>query len=110
MALYNKVDFNFENFVYFVQSDKSFQESLLKNLKPLKMNSNSFIIFDSRILHGTFYNISKHTRVSIDVRIILKDDFNKMKKIYKGTGRLKLPFDLDKYYFNKSILDIDLIN
>ena len=55
------------------------------------------IVFDSRCLHTAIPPNFK-TRVSIDVRIYPLKEFNNEKYIFKGKGRKKILFDINKAY------------
>ena len=59
-----------------------------------------FIIFDPRCLHCTQYNDTKDTRISMDIRIIMKSELKKYSRAYKTTGRKKMPF-MPGHYFSK---------
>lgn len=98
LKIISDCNFDFNQFAFKNQNDHKFHTQNLKKLKPLKMKKNSFIIFDPRRLHATLKNNSNSTRISFDVRIITKNVFKKLKKIYVGTGRRKMKFIPNEYY------------
>tara|TARA_Y100001980_G_C14461632_1_gene243422 strand:- start:609 stop:947 length:339 start_codon:yes stop_codon:yes gene_type:complete len=91
---------DFELFAEKTQYDEAFIHELRKNSSPLEMNYGDFIIFDPRCLHCTQYNDTKDTRISMDIRIIMKSALNSYSREYKTTGRKKMPF-LPGHYFSK---------
>jgi hypothetical protein len=97
------VNFNFNKFAYLNQKDLKFHKKNFLKLKPLNMKDDSFLIFDPRRLHVTQKNITKYTRISMDIRIITKNILNKLKRNYVGTGRRKMKFLPGHYYSQVSI-------
>ena len=91
---------DFELFAEKTQYDEAFIHELKKSSSPLEMNYGDFIIFDPRCLHCTQYNDTKDTRISMDIRIIMKSALNSYSREYKTTGRKKMPF-LPGHYFSK---------
>ena len=91
---------DFELFAEKTQYDEDFIYELKKNSSPLEMNYGDFIIFDPRCLHCTQYNDTKDTRISMDIRIIMKSALNSYSREYRTTGRKKMPF-LPGHYFSK---------
>jgi hypothetical protein len=55
-------------------------------------------------VHGATDNKTNRTRVSFDIRIILKKDYDAMRVNYIGTGRKKVKFTLGEYYDKNLIL------
>lgn len=103
LKIINNENFEFNKFAYKNQKNISFHKRNLKKLKPLFMRKNSFIIFDPRRLHATLKNKTNSTRISFDIRIITKSVFNKLEKLYIGTGRRKMKFIPNHYYSKKVI-------
>ena len=103
LEIINNLDFDFNKFALKNQNDDKFHKQSLKKLKPLQMKKNSFIIFDPRRLHATLKNKSNFTRISFDIRIITKKSFKKLKRLYVGTGRRKMKFIPNEYYFSKAV-------
>ena len=91
---------DFEILAEKAQYDDSFIKKLHDSSKSLKMNYGDFIIFDPRCLHCTQYNDTKDTRISMDIRIIMKIELKKYSRTYKTTGRKKMPF-MPGHYFSK---------
>ena len=91
-------EFDFNLFASDNQNNlKNFKKNF-KKLKPLQMQSGSFLIFDPRRLHATQKNKTNHTRISMDIRIIKRKIYNKIKTNYIGTGRRKMKFIPGQYY------------
>ncbi len=69
---------------------------------PVSVDAGKGLIFDGRCFH-TAMPIQSHTRVSVDFRIILQEDFDRAEYIYQNCGRRKqllmLPND---YYHSKN--------
>lgn len=100
MIFFGKFGFNF------MEYEKVYNKKILndanKILKPFISNKGNAIVFDSRVMHKTILNKSQKTRVSLDFRILpLK--FEKIAKMYRGTGYKRQRFTRGKYYNKKSI-------
>ena len=67
------------------------------------MKFGEFIIFDPKCLHCTQYNTTDNTRISMDIRIMLENNFAKYSREYKTTGRKKMPF-MPGHYFSTEAL------
>ena len=100
---YKLCDSNFEILAERCQYDENFISHLKLNSKSLNMEYGEFIIFDPRCLHCTQHNNTNKTRISMDIRIILENDFSKYSREYKTTGRKKMPFK-PGYYFSKEAI------
>ena len=94
---------DFEILAEKAQYDDSFIKKLQDRSKSLKMNYGEFIIFDPRCLHCTQYNDTKDTRISMDIRIIMKSELKKYSRTYKTTGRKKMPFVPGHYFSNEAV-------
>ena len=94
---------DFELFAKKTQYDENFRNKLKQESSPLDMNYGDFIIFDPRCLHCTQYNDTKDTRVSMDIRIIMKSAFRNYSREYKTTGRKKMPFLPGHYFSEKAV-------
>ena len=94
---------DFELFAKKTQYDENFRNKLKQESRPLDMNYGDFIIFDPRCLHCTQYNDTKDTRVSMDIRIIMKSAFRNYSREYKTTGRKKMPFLPGHYFSEKAV-------
>src|SRR2546425_681792 len=106
IGLLEEVSFDFETFAYRVQRDSIFWDQCARVCHPVTLDYGSFLMFDPRCLHATQYNSTPHTRVSIDVRIIRREDLNNMKLAYRGTGRRKLRFAPGHYYHAQSCSEL----
>jgi hypothetical protein len=96
-------NFNFNEFGEKIQNNKNFFKKIFKKLKPLQMSRDSFLIFDPRRLHATQKNSSQRTRISMDIRIIFRDTYKKISKVYIGTGRRKVRFTPGNFYSSNFI-------
>ena len=94
---------DFELFAKKTQYDSNFINKLKQESSPLDMDYGDFIIFDPRCLHCTQYNDTKDTRVSMDIRIIMKSAFRSYSREYKTTGRKKMPFLPGHYFSEKAV-------
>jgi len=66
------------------------------DLHPVKMNLGQILQFDgSNLLHGNKINDSKHSRVSVDFRVVRYKDFKPSKKTSINT---KTKFDIGDYF------------
>lgn len=70
-------------------------------VQHVKTPFGSMLAFDSRCIHTT-EPMESHTRISMDIRIIAVDDFNKLGKQYVGTGRTKAIFAPAHAYHEKN--------
>jgi len=103
IKIIKSVNFNFNKFAFLNQKSLKFHKKNLLKLKPLNMKDDSFLIFDPRRLHVTQKNITKFTRISMDIRIITKNILDKLNRNYVGTGRRKMKFLPGHYYSQVSI-------
>ncbi len=101
IAALDKCNYNFEAFAEKVQYDDDFANILRKNSYPLEMNYGEYIMFDPRCLHCTQNNITDDTRISMDIRVINKNNLAKYSRDYRSTGRQKMLFTPGNY-FNKN--------
>ena len=51
------------------------------------MNYGEYIMFDPRCLHCTQNNTTNDTRISMDIRVITKNNLAKYSRDYRSTGR-----------------------
>lgn len=106
MKLLEELEFDFETFAYRVQRDSEFWKRCASVSQPATMEYGSFLMFDPRCLHATQYNTTPHSRVSMDVRVIRRQDMEAMRLEYRGTGRKKLKFAPGHYYHAKSCVEL----
>jgi hypothetical protein len=66
---------------------------------PVDVELGHGLLFDSRCFH-TAMPISDHTRISMDLRIVLQEDFDKAGFIYESRGRRKQLKLLPGEYYN----------
>lgn len=72
-------------------NDKAFNLALNQRAPQVQTPLGRFLAFDSRCLH-TGEPLEKHTRISMDIRIIAVEDYNKLDKAYQGSGRRKVRY------------------
>lgn len=95
----SEFDYNFKNFLKKASSlDKEFNDLGFQRAVEIKNICDSILLFDSRCIH-TALNRTKSdatTRVSIDIRVILKEEFEWVKideePLYVGKGVKKAEF------------------
>tara|TARA_X000000368_G_C22977372_1_gene688251 strand:- start:323 stop:1210 length:888 start_codon:yes stop_codon:yes gene_type:complete len=103
VEIYKMCNNNFEILAEKCQYDNDFISHLSSKSSPLDMKYGEFIIFDPKCLHCTQHNITNKTRISMDIRIMLENNFDKYSREYKTTGRKKMLFK-PGYYFSKEAL------
>ena len=109
-AALDKCNYNFEVFFFFffffaekVQYDDDFASILKSNSYPLEMNYGEYIMFDPRCLHCTQNNTTNDTRISMDIRVITKNNLAKYSRDYRSTGRQKMLFTPGNYFYKSSV-------
>jgi len=98
MTAYRSCNFDFEILAQRVQYDNDFIEDMRRSAAPVELAPGQFIAFDPRCLHGTQYNDTLLTRISIDARVLAVETYKNMKRQYRGTGRRQLPFVPGQYF------------
>jgi hypothetical protein len=78
--------------------DDAMQSYLHGVSEDVELDYGEALLFDSRCLHTTQKNDTADTRISMDIRVIPAGDFAAMRKVFVGTGRRALRFDLGGYY------------
>lgn len=106
MRILEELGFDFEKFAYRVQCDAAFWQRCADVSKPVTMEYGSMLMFDPRCLHATQYNTTADTRVSMDIRVIRREDMEQMKLVYRGTGRKRLQFAPGHYYYANSCVEV----
>jgi len=89
-----------------VQKDDDFWQSCARRMRPVELKYGECLLFDPRCLHATQDNRTDATRVSTDVRIILRRDFESLPLAYRGTGRMRMRFAPGHYYHDQSIREL----
>ena len=98
MTAYRNCNFDFELFAQRVQYDSGFVNSIRRSAAPIELDRGQFITFDPRCLHGTQYNDTPSTRISIDARVLAVETYKNTKRRYRGTGRRRLQFIPGQYF------------
>jgi len=90
-------DYHFESLINDAIKNKEFNKNLNKYAPQVDTKFGRTLCFDSRCLH-TGESLVKHTRVSIDIRIIPVDSFQREKFIFQGAGRMKMKYQPGQAY------------
>ncbi len=81
--------------------DPNYLNFCYSKLFPTEVECGEALMFDGRCFH-TAMPIQNHTRISIDFRIVLKEDFDQAEIIYENHGiRRQVPLLPESYYHNK---------
>lgn len=100
MEFFGGYSFDFNKYV--TKYNPDIWKQALKILKPYIAKKGKTIIFDSRVMHKSILNNSSKTRVSLDYRI-LPIEFEKIAKLYRGTGYKQQKFSKGNYYSSEVI-------
>ncbi len=100
-ALLEKFDFNFFSFIDHAIHDKAFNRSLDALSPQVTTPLGKLLAFDARCIH-TVEPLERHTRISMDIRIIPVEDFNALTVEYQGTGRRKVRYTPGHGYYSLS--------
>lgn len=94
-------DYDFEPFINKAINDKEYNYYCHQFAPQVKTRFGKFIAFDPRCVH-TGEPLEKHTRASIDIRILPVEDYEKMNIEYQGTGRRRILYTPGEGYYNLS--------
>lgn len=97
------LSYDFEKLAWRVQHDEPFWKSCAAKMRPVELEYGQYLLFDPRCLHATQDNVTDSTRISTDVRIILRRHMEALPIEYRGTGRLRMLFAPGHYYYEKPI-------
>lgn len=97
------LSYDFEKLAWRVQKDDAFWRACAGKMRPVELQYGEFLLFDPRCLHATQNNVTDKTRISTDVRIILRRHMDSLPLEYRGTGRLRMLFAPGHYYHPKPI-------
>lgn len=100
------VGYDFEQLAWKVQKDDAFWQACTAKMKPVELEYGEFLLFDPRCLHATQENVTNSTRISTDVRIILRRQMDTLPLEYRGTGRLRMLFAPGHYYDAQPISEL----
>lgn len=92
-------EFAFAPFIDKAINDKAFNARLDAVSPQAETPLGKMFAFDSRCIH-TAEPMVAHTRVSIDIRIMHKDDFDKSEVLYQGVGRRKIRYLPGEAYYS----------
>ncbi len=94
----HEFNYDFDKLIERVVQDKPFNLDIHKVAPEVTTQFGKMLAFDSRCLH-TGEPLDKHTRVSMDIRIIPVADFNALDLEYQGTGRRKMRYVPGQAYY-----------
>lgn len=95
-----KFDYDFSQLINSAINDKDFSAFCDNISQEVLTEFGNMLAFDSRCIH-TGVPLEKHTRVSMDIRIIPVAQYEKMDVIYQGSGRRKILFAPGNCYHEK---------
>jgi hypothetical protein len=91
VGLLDRFDFDLDSFIRRTIEDQAFVRECEQQAPEVTTPFGKAILFDSRCIHTTEI-LRAHTRVSLDVRVVLQEDFDHRTVEYQGTGRRKIVF------------------
>lgn len=103
VEILDELDYDFEKLAWRVQHDEPFWRACADKMRPVELEYGQFLLFDPRCLHATQDNVTDSTRISTDVRIILRRHMESLPIQYRGTGRLRMLFAPGHYYDSRPI-------
>jgi hypothetical protein len=83
-----KYNYDFDSFIHHAINKKEFNQKLNELSPQVETIFGETLVFDSRSIH-TGEALTSHTRVSIDVRIIPVESFEREKFLFRGAGKMK---------------------
>ena len=99
IAVFEKYDFDLEK----MKEDSAATSLELKETAKLeKCEIGTVLLFDTRKFHSTI-PLEKHSRVSLDIRVMVKNEYERAARTYVGTGRKKVKFAPGFAYSETSI-------
>jgi hypothetical protein len=97
-AILQRLDFDFETFATKVQYDDELAAECAQYALPVELAYGEYIAFDPRCIHATQHNLTDHTRISIDMRVLPRGERDRIRIEYRGTGRRRMLFAPGHYY------------
>ncbi len=86
-----KFDYDFSAFIHSAIQDKDFSKHCESLAKPAPTEFGNVLAFDSRCIHSG-EPLKKHTRISMDIRVLPLSQYKNMDVQYQGSGRRKIIF------------------
>jgi len=105
-AILRRLDFDFESFAAKVQYDDELAAECAQYARPVELSYGEYIVFDPRCLHATQHNLTDHTRISLDLRVLPFSERDRIRIEYRGTGRRRMLFAPGHYYDERLSSDI----
>lgn len=96
--IFEEFDYGFEPFIERAIHDKEFNHKINEYAPQVTTPFGKLRAFDSRCIH-TGEPLEKHTRASIDIRIIPVEDLQNLDIEYQGTGRRKMLYVPGEAYY-----------
>jgi len=100
LKIYN---YNLVNLHRAIWQDDELFKKIQNKSTFVKINTGQILLFDSRCIHASTLNKSNFTRVSMDVRVIPKNDYLNLPIKYQGTGRMQSNFAPGDYYHEHAL-------
>ena len=89
-----------------LNSDPEYLRLAVNSCKPLSMKYGELLVFDPRCVHSTAENQEKHTRVSLDFRLIPVEAYDKLTREYKSQGRSGRMFARGDIFYQSSVREL----
>lgn len=93
-------DYDFTPFIDRAINDKLFNHALNKRAPQVDTPYGKMRVFDSRAIH-TGEPLERHSRASIDIRILPVEDYDNLSIIWQGSGRRKMLYVPGQGYYEK---------
>lgn len=91
LKIYKEHNYDFESLVKKAIESKEFNAKCNELSPEVNTEAGEILVLDSRCYH-TGEALLNHTRISMDIRIIAVEDYEKLPVIYQGAGRMKILF------------------
>ena len=89
-----------------MNSESEYQTFVRESCHPVPLKYGECMLFDPRCVHATAENKERHTRVSLDFRIIPVDTYNQMTREYQSQGRTRRMFTKGDVFYKQSVLEL----
>lgn len=93
-----RFDYDFNSFIHGAIHDTNVNQTCESVASPVKTAFGTMLAFDSRCIHSG-EPMKKHTRISMDIRILPLSQYEKMNIEYQGSGRRKILFKPGNCYY-----------
>lgn len=89
-----------------LNSDPEYQRFVIDSCEPMDMEYGEVLLFDPRCVHSTAENQERHTRVSLDFRLMPLEAYNSMTRQYQSQGRTRRMFARGDVFYEKSAREL----